>query len=89
MNVLMVAFDPTRLTSRTLRSTIASSFPGSWRELPGAAIVRTPLTAKELRDMLKPTLDENDELLVVTLVPQAWTWRSNNDAGVDWLRKNA
>ena len=89
MNVLLIAFDAHKLTSLKLRPLIESSFPGTWRGLHGAYIVRSPLTSPELRDMLKPALSDNDELLVVTLAPGGWTWRGNTEAGVEWLQKNA
>jgi hypothetical protein len=90
VNILLVAFDPVRLAERhEFRKLMGTSFPLMWCQLPGIAIVRTPLTSPELRDMLKPTLAEDDELLIVTLEPGGWVWRGNTADGVEWLRKNA
>jgi hypothetical protein len=89
LNTLLIAFDPQRLRSRTLRAMIENSFPDCWHRLEGAYIVSTALAATQLRDMLKLSLADTDELLVVTLQASGWAWTGNSADGVDWLRHHA
>lgn len=58
-----------------------------WHHLESTWIVRSPLTAKEVRDKLRPHLDEDDELLVVDVTGRARAWTGFNRRGSDWLHR--
>ncbi|MBW8762948.1 MAG: hypothetical protein JF592_10230 [Microbacterium sp.] len=58
-----------------------------WHHLDSTWIVRSTLTAKEVRDHLRPHLDADDELLVVDVTGRARAWRGFNKRGSDWLHK--
>lgn len=58
-----------------------------WHCLDSTWIVKSDLTAAQIRDKLKSYIDTNDELLVVRLSGEgAWTGFSKECS--DWLLKN-
>ena len=58
-----------------------------WHHLDSTWIVRSNLTAKQVRDTLKPYLDADDELLVVDVSGRARAWHGFNKRGSDWLHR--
>lgn len=58
-----------------------------WHHLDSTWIVKSDLTAVQIRDKLSPFVDSNDELLVALLSGTA-AWKGFNAAGSDWLVKN-
>jgi hypothetical protein len=58
-----------------------------WHNLDSTWIVRSDLTAVEIRDQLSPLIDSGDELLVATLSGEA-AWIGFNNKGSDWLKEN-
>lgn len=66
---------------------IKSEFTTWWHHLDSTWIVKSNLTAVEIRDRLKPFIDSNDELLVASLAGES-AWAGFNDKGAKWLRDN-
>ncbi|MGI8838297.1 MAG: SinR family protein [Pyrinomonadaceae bacterium] len=59
-----------------------------WHHLDSTWIIKTDLSATEIRDKLKPPLiDGNDELLVVRLQGNWATW-GISEKGSQWLHSN-
>ncbi len=59
-----------------------------WHHLDSTWIVRADVTAKEVRDRLRPFLDTDDELLVVDVSGRARAWKGFNKRGSDWLHNS-
>jgi hypothetical protein len=58
-----------------------------WHCLDSTWIIKSNLTAEQIRDNLTPYIDDNDKLLVVKLFREAaWTGFDKNCA--DWLQTN-
>ena len=58
-----------------------------WHHLDSTFIVKSNLSAKEIRTNLKQYIDDNDELLVAVLTGEA-AWTGFNDKGSKWLKDN-
>lgn len=60
-----------------------------WHHLDSTWLVKSDITAKEMRDAIKPYLiDDNDELLVVDVTGDAAAWAGFDAAGSKWLKDN-
>jgi hypothetical protein len=68
-------------------TTIKENFPTWWHNLDSTWIVRTEMTAVEIRNLLMPLIDSGDELLVVGLTG-AGAWTGFNLKGSQWLKNN-
>jgi len=66
---------------------IKETFDTWWHHLDSTWIVRSDLSAVEIRDTLTPYIDYNDELLVVEL-NGIGAWVGFNERGSDWLKDN-
>lgn len=60
---------------------------GWWHNLDSTWIVRSTLTAVEIRDELAKHIDRNDEILVAQLTGEA-AWRGFDQSGSEWLRNH-
>lgn len=58
-----------------------------WHCLDSTWIIKTDMTAVQIRDILKPKIDSNDELLVVKLSGEA-AWTGFDENCSSWLRNN-
>lgn len=58
-----------------------------WHHLDSTWIIRSELSAVQIRDRLTPHIDSNDEILVATLTGEA-AWRGFNTPGSEWLKNN-
>lgn len=58
-----------------------------WHHLDSTWVVKSNLTAVQIRDRLTPHVDSGDELLVVTLTGEA-AWLGFNITGSSWLKDN-
>lgn len=58
-----------------------------WHHLDSTWIVKSDLTAVQIRDNLKPYIDDNDELLVARLSGEA-AWTGFSERGSKWLKNN-
>ena len=56
-----------------------------WHHLDSTWIIVTDETAVQVRDYLRQYIDDNDELLVVTIGPPA-AWYGFTDKGSQWLK---
>lgn len=56
-----------------------------WHHLDSTWVVKTNLTAKQVRDALGPHIDGDDELLVVDVTGRARAWKGFSKRGSDWL----
>lgn len=90
MNKLLIAYDLHKLGQRytPLRDLIKASFGTWWNCLESTFIVVTDMDAVQVRDLLSPMLDGNDELVVFTLEPKAWASLGLSKQCVDWLHAN-
>jgi hypothetical protein len=59
-----------------------------WHYLDSTWLVKTQLTAIELRDNLTEHIDTNDELLVIEVTGDAAAWIGFDDEGNQWLKDN-
>ena len=60
---------------------------GYWHHLDSTWVVNSAKTATEIRDILSPYIDSNDELLVIQ-VAEKWASRGLTDRANAWLRNN-
>lgn len=58
-----------------------------WHHLDSTWIVETAATAVQIRDHLRPLIDDNDELLVARISAPA-AWAGFNDRGSKWLKEH-
>lgn len=58
-----------------------------WHHLDSTWIVKSDLSAAEIRNLLAPLIDSNDELLVVRLSGEG-AWTGFNEKGSKWLKDN-
>lgn len=57
-----------------------------WHHLDSTWLVKTTLSATQLRDHLAGYLDTDDELLVVDVTGDARAWRGFPTSGATWLK---
>lgn len=70
-----------------LTDKIKITFTIWWHHLDSTWIVKSNLSAAQIRDILKPFIDSNDELLVTSLNGES-AWTGFNEKGSQWLRDN-
>lgn len=58
-----------------------------WHHLDSTWLVKHAGPAATIRDVLKPHIDSNDELLVVKLTGEG-AWAGFNEKGSTWLKEN-
>lgn len=58
-----------------------------WHHLDSTWLVKSDLTASDIRDRLAKCLDIEDELLVVNVTGDLRAWRGFNDRGSRWLKE--
>jgi hypothetical protein len=56
-----------------------------WHHLDSTWVVKSDLSAAQIRDQLTPHIDSGDELLVTCLTGEA-AWRGFNQEGSQWLK---
>jgi len=66
---------------------IREEFPTYWHHLDSMWLIVTEMKPAAVRELLKPYLDADDELLVATILPPA-AWTGFNDRGSKWLKDN-
>lgn len=66
---------------------IKSTANGWWHHLDSTWIIKSTLSASQIRDILKPLIDSNDELLVASLSGES-AWAGFTEKGSQWLRDN-
>lgn len=59
-----------------------------WRHLDSTWLVRTELTAVQLRNEVRPLLGSSDELLVIDVTGKSWAGTGFSDHAYSWLRTN-
>ncbi|WP_343692651.1 hypothetical protein [Chitinophaga sp.] len=59
-----------------------------WHHLDSTWLIKSDLTAVQVRDHLKQFIDGNDELLVINVTGRESAWRGFNDKGSQWLTNN-
>lgn len=89
MAAYLIGYDLHKMGQRyeALKAIIERLYPGWWHCLDSTYIIKTGLTAMQVRDTLNPALDGNDVLLVI---PVGSAWASSNlpQNCVDWLNQN-
>lgn len=90
MSAVLIAYDLHKLGQRyhELRTLVKKTFPIHWDCLESTFIISTTWTTVQVRDVLRPAIDENDELLVVALTPSSWATLGFSKSCNDWLRTN-
>lgn len=58
-----------------------------WHHLDSTWIIKTTKSAEEIRNLLSPYIDNNDELLVAHLSGEG-AWKGFNEKGSKWLLDN-
>ena len=64
------------------------AFGTYWHHLDSTWLVRTDLTAVEMRDVLKQFLDVTDELLVLDVTGDLAAWRGFSSRASAWLKEH-
>ncbi len=64
------------------------SFGTWWHHLDSTWLIKTEHTPKAVRDVLKPLIDANDELLVIDVSGRAAAWMGFNQRGSEWIKDN-
>lgn len=64
------------------------SFSTRWHHLDSFWLVKTELTAKEVRDQAWSHMDSDDELLVIDVTGDGAAWKGIAESGSKWLREN-
>jgi hypothetical protein len=59
-----------------------------WHGLDSTWIVKSSLSAADVRDLLRSEIDDNDELLVVDITGDAAAWYGFSDKASQWLIEN-
>jgi hypothetical protein len=59
-----------------------------WHHLDSTWLIRTNLSATQLRDALAPLIDSSDELLVIDVSGRSWAGRGFSDRAFQWLHDN-
>jgi len=87
MNTLMIGYDLNK-AGKDYAELIAAikTMPLWWHHLDSTWLVRTDLSAADLRDKLGSHIDGDDELLVINVTGDAAAWQGFNDAASKWLR---
>jgi hypothetical protein len=89
MDTLLVGYDLNKSGKDYdgLFEQIKSSCSKWWHHLDSTWIIKTNKTCAEVRDLLSPFIDSDDELLVVKL-SGVGAWKGFNSSGSDWLKEN-
>ncbi len=90
MKTYLVGYDLNRPRGEDDYPNLAEALKGFgtwWHHLDSTWIIKSDLTAVEIRDQLKPLVDGSDELLVATLAGEA-AWVGFNTKGSEWLKNN-
>ncbi len=90
MTAVLIAYDLHKIGQRytALRKIVTTRFPVRWACLESTFIVATNLSPSQVRDLLSPALDANDELLVVALLSASWATLGFTKSCNDWLHTN-
>jgi len=59
-----------------------------WHNLDSTWLVKTDLSASQVRDHLKPHLDSNDEMLVIDITGDSAAWTGFSPKASKWLKDN-
>lgn len=92
MQTLLVGYDLNRENGQgrryeELRDVIKAS--GTWwHHLDSTWLVRTELSAVQMRDHLAPVLDSSDELLVIDVTNDPAAWKGFSTRGSQWLQNH-
>jgi hypothetical protein len=89
VNTILVSYDlngPEKDYDKLL--TKLKGYGTRWHHLDSFWLIKTDSTAEQVRDLLKPLIDENDELLVIDVTGRAAAWTGITDRGSKWLREN-
>ena len=89
MATLMIGYDLNKSGKdySGLIKEIKDNFGTWWHHLDSTWLVVADLTPVQVRDLLRPHIDNDDELLVATIsAPAAWV--GFNDNGSTWLKDN-
>ena len=88
MNSYLIGYDLNRPGGNYAELIDAIKLIGTWWHcLDSTWIVKTDLTAVQIRDALSPHIDSSDELLVVKLSGEA-AWIGFDDKCSSWLKAN-
>jgi hypothetical protein len=89
MNTLLIGYDLNRTGQNYDDLIKAIKAHGTWwHHLDSTWLVKTALTAAQMRDDLWGKMDKNDELLVVNVTGDAAAWQGFTEKGQEWLRNN-
>lgn len=64
------------------------SYGAWWHHLDSTWLIKTELSASEVRDDLKKLVDSNDELLIIDVTGRARAWSGFNARGGTWLKES-
>lgn len=87
MNTILIGYDLNR-PGQDYESLIEAikSLGRWWHRLDSMWLVKTALTASDVRDALKAHLDKGDELLSIDVTSSSWAGTGFDS--YDWLKEN-
>jgi hypothetical protein len=62
------------------------SFPNWWHYLDSTWLIKTDMSAVQVRDLLWAVMDQTDELLVIDVTDRPMAWAGLPPRGSEWLR---
>ncbi|BBX31721.1 SinR family protein [Mycolicibacterium mageritense] len=89
MNTILVSYDlntPGKDYDGLIKK--LNSYGIYWHHLDSFWPIKTNDTHKEVRDLPRPYLGKNDELLVMNVTGDAAAWAEFTDRGGKWLKDN-
>jgi hypothetical protein len=89
MNSYLIGYDLNKPEQNytNLITTIKESFDNWWHYLDSTWIVTTTLNTVQIRELLQPHVDGDDELLVVKLTGEG-AWAGFTQKASEWLKSN-
>lgn len=90
MSSILIGYDLNRQGQNynALIDKIKSLSSTYWHCLDSTWIIKTQLTAQQVRDTLKPFVDQNDELLAIDVSGDAAAWTGFDQNCSQWLVNN-
>lgn len=92
MNKILFGYDLNKQAKSSeyedLIKKIKETFPNYWHCLDSTWIVVTELSPTQVRDLLSPFLDSNDEMFVADITGKAAAWRGFTGNCSTWLKDN-
>ena len=91
MKTILVSYDLNGHESRQAYTDLIDRIKkySTWaKPLESLWLIKTDDSVSDVRDTLKPYIDENDELLVLDVTSRSWATRGISAKVNDWIKEN-